>query len=87
MEANDAPGASLTCGVPQGSIIEPLIFSILLFALRSTLENKASSPIFLQVIDKFMCHQRFECIEENKAWVSSIFFIFKISFNSRVKAG
>lgn len=82
-----SPVASLTCGVPQGSILEPLLFSLLVFALGSTMENRASSPIFLQVIDKCMCHQLFECIKEIKAWMSSIFFIFKISFNSIVKAG
>lgn len=84
--ATDSPGASLTCGIPQGFILELLLFSLLVFALGSKMENRASSPIFLQVIDKFMSHQRFECIEEIKDWMSSIFFVFKISFNSRVIA-
>lgn len=50
------------------------------------MENGASSPIFLQVIDKFMRPRLFECIEENQGLDVFNFLHFKISFNSRIKA-
>lgn len=77
--------AHLFCGVPQGSILAPLLFSLYLLPLGTIFTKYGLSfhcyaddtQVYLPVKRNHAELESFKsCLEEIKAWLSSNFFYF-----------